>query len=107
MRITKVTTSFIVLVSLVALLEFLSAFAATVPPQKARGPKRPDSWRNQPPKADSPRPFKLPVVRETKLENGLTVLFIEDHRAPIVTILVGIPVATDLSGDISRLTGQM
>jgi zinc protease len=106
MRITKVTTRFIVLMSLVVLLEFLSAFAAPVPPQKA-GPKRPESWRNQPPKADSPIPFKLPVVRETKLENGLTVLLIEDHRAPIVTILVGIPVATDPSGDISRLTGQM
>lgn len=95
------------LLALVVLFEFLHDSAATGLSQKTRGSKQAESWRKQPPKADAPRPFSLPTVRETRLENGLTIDFIEDHRSPIVTILVGIPLATDSSGDIAELTGRM
>ncbi len=104
---TRSKTSLFALLSLVLLLEFLSTSAVTGRPQKARRSKQPDAWRKHPPKSDAPRPFTLPAVRETRLGNGLTVLFIEDHRSPIVTILVGIPVAIEPTGDIAELTSQM
>lgn len=107
MQMTRVKTRLFALLSLVVLLECLSTSAVTGPPQKARHSQQADLWRKQPPKADAPRPFTLPAVRETRLENGLTVLFIEDHRSPIVTILVGIPLAIAPSGDIAELTRQM
>ncbi len=107
MQMTRVKTRLFGLLSLVVLFEILSTSAVTGPPQKAHRSKQAEVWRKQPPKAAAARPFTLPAVRETRLENGLTVLFIEDHRSPIVTILVGIPVATDSSGDIAELTLQM
>ena len=106
-QMTRARTSLFALLSLVLLLEFLSTSAVVGSPQRARRSKQPDAWRKQPPKSDAPRPFTLPAVRETRFENGLTVLFVEDHRSPIVTILVGIPLAIEPSGDIAELTGQM
>src|SRR5437870_5655547 len=103
----RARTKLFALLSLVLLLEFLSASAVVGSPQKARRSKQPDAWRKRPPKSDAPRPFTLPAVRETRFENGLTVLFVEDHRSPIVTILVGMPPAIAPSGGIAELTSQM
>lgn len=107
MRSSRVKIRSVALLALVALLEFPGALAVTGPPQKARRPARPEAWRRQPPPSDAPRPFALPEVRETRLENGLTVLFIEDHRSPIVTALVGVPLAIAPSSDIGEMTRQM
>lgn len=49
-----------------------------------------ESWRKQAPQPVSARPFDLPVSREVKLENGLTLVMIEDHRTPLVTISAGV-----------------
>lgn len=108
MPMIRVKTRLFALLSLVVVLvEFLSTPAVCGLRQKARLSKQAELWRKQPPKPDAPRPFTLPAVRETRFENGLTVLFIEDHRSPIVTILVGIPLAMEPSGDIAEMTRQM
>ncbi|HLF83109.1 MAG TPA: pitrilysin family protein [Blastocatellia bacterium] len=104
---TRVKTRLFALLSLVVLVEFLSTSAVRGLPQKARHSKQAELWRKLPPKPDAPRPFTLPAVREKRFENGLTVLFIEDHSSPIVTILVGIPLAMTRSGDIAELTSQV
>lgn len=94
------------LLALLVLFEFPSTPAVTGPPQRTRPSKQAETWRKKPPKSDAPRPFALPSVRQSRLENGLTLILIEDHRSPIVTILVGIPVATQPSDDIAKLTNQ-
>jgi predicted Zn-dependent peptidase len=50
-----------------------------------------ESWRKQVPSPSPASPFKLPATKEIKLENGLTIVLVEDHRAPLVTIEAGIP----------------
>lgn len=50
-----------------------------------------ETWRKQAPTPAPARPFDLPAARETKLENGLTLVLIEDRRTPLVTILAGVP----------------
>ena len=62
--------------------------------QKAAVDKQGESWRKQPPRPVTARPFKLPAAREIKLQNGLTLVMIEDHRTPMVTINLGIPVGS-------------
>jgi zinc protease len=47
--------------------------------------------RQQPPPPASERPFDFPAHTTTKLENGLTVFVVEDHRQPVVSITVMIP----------------
>ena len=58
------------------------------------------SSRRIPPPPGPVRPFALPAAREVRLDNGLAVLMIEDHRSPMVTIFAGIRVgsADDPSG---------
>ena len=53
-----------------------------------------ESWRKQAPQPHNVRPFDLPTAREVKLENGLTLVLIEDHRTPLVTITAGVSQAT-------------
>ena len=67
--------------------------------KKGRG-GRAQSAHRLPPPAGPVRPFALPSAREMKLANGLSVLMIEDHRSPMVTIVAGIRVgsADDPSG---------
>jgi len=93
-------------IAILLLFETPGATATSNSPQNARS-RRLESWRKDPPTSAPTRPFKLPAVRETKLENGLTLLLIEDHRSPIVSMLVGIPLATNTSRDIAALTSQM
>ena len=57
-----------------------------------------ETWRRNRPAAAAPHPFKLPATREAKLDNGLTIVLVEDHRAPLVTIEAGISLAPRLAG---------
>jgi zinc protease len=49
-----------------------------------------EAWRKNPPQTPAPRPFKLPSVSTYKLDNGLTVQLLEDHRVPFITVELGI-----------------
>src|SRR5438105_4799687 len=51
-----------------------------------------ESWRKHPPAPAPASPFKLPALREIKLDNGLALVLIENHRVPMVSISLGIPV---------------
>ena len=93
----------IVLIELV----WLCASAGFAFTQKAPHTKQPEPWRKHPPKSGAPRPFKLPAAREIKLDNGLTLVLIEDHHAPVVNIVVGIPIEASSSRNISDLTNEM
>jgi zinc protease len=50
-----------------------------------------ESWRKQAPEPEAVRPFKLPAVRRLKLQNGLTIVTVEDHRSPIITFDIAVP----------------
>lgn len=104
---TLAKTRLFALLQIVLLAGCFSTSAVGGLPQKTRPSRQAELWRKKPPKADAPRPFTLPVMRETRFENGLTVLFIEDHRSPIVTILVGIPLALTPAADIVEMTSQV
>lgn len=88
------------------LIALLSTSAVVGLPQNRQRRKQPEPWRRQPPKAEAPRPFKLPSAREVKLENGLTLVLIEDHRSPMVSIRVGIPLEF-IAGEAAELTKQI
>lgn len=49
-----------------------------------------EAWRKNPPQTPAPRPFKLPSVTTYKLDNGLNVQLLEDHRVPFITVELGI-----------------
>ncbi|HKP85449.1 MAG TPA: pitrilysin family protein [Blastocatellia bacterium] len=74
------------IISLAASLLFACA-AASAGQQGEKG----EGWRKQAPRPGPARPFDLPAAREARLENGLTLVMIEDRRTPLVTILAGIP----------------
>ena len=59
--------------------------------------EQPGGLRKQAPRPGAGRPFNLPPGQTTKLDNGLTLVMIEDHRAPMVTIDAGIPASIDAS----------
>src|SRR5262245_59924507 len=73
--------------------------------QTKRRTTQTETWRKQRPPADPPRPFSLPKVRQSQLENGLSLLLIEDHTSPIATIMIGIPLSIEPS-DIDSMTRQ-
>ena len=52
----------------------------------------PEDWRKNAPPAGQSRPLKLPGIHEATLDNGLILLVVEDHRAPIVTMDIALPV---------------
>ncbi|MBI4534249.1 MAG: insulinase family protein, partial [Candidatus Melainabacteria bacterium] len=70
-----------------------------------------DAWRKSPPTLPSPRAFKLPNVVTYKLDNGLTVRLVEDHRVPFITVFLGIKTGSalepvELTG-LAALTADM
>lgn len=85
----------------------LAISAETGSSQKRQQSRSVEIWRRQPPKSDAARPFNPPPVRKVKLESGLTLLLIEDHRSPIVTMLIGIPLAIEATEDLASLTNQI
>jgi zinc protease len=65
-----------------------------------------EGWRRQAPPARPARAFDLPTAREVKLENGLTLVMIEDHRTPLVTINAGLSQSTQ-GGVASNLMSKV
>jgi zinc protease len=70
-----------------------------------------EAWRKKPPELPPPRPFRLPPVATYKLENGLTVQLVEDHRVPFVTVFLGVKAGSamdppDLRG-LASMTADM
>jgi zinc protease len=49
--------------------------------------------KQQPPAVAPERPFRFPSHTTTKLENGLTVFVVEDHRQPVVSASLALPAA--------------
>ncbi len=48
-----------------------------------------ESFRSVAPKLPPPRPFNLPSIGAYKLDNGVDVKLVEDHRFPFVTVYLG------------------
>jgi len=94
-------------IALILFCSHLAIPAGTGAPQKRRQSSVVETWRRQPPKAEAERPFKLPPVRKARLDNGLTLVLVEDHRSPIVTMMIGIPLFIEPSEDIASLTNQI
>ncbi|HEX8183375.1 MAG TPA: pitrilysin family protein [Blastocatellia bacterium] len=88
--------------TLVMLLAALFAFANTGAIAQT---EQPESPRKQAPLPGPVRPFNLPPAQMTRLDNGLALVMIEDHRAPMVTIEAGIPAKTALLPSM-KLTGE-
>jgi zinc protease len=80
--------------ALILLATTLAVAVAVKPVPGAQARKHAEAWRRRPPRLGPARPFRLPQTREIKLENGLAVTMIEDHRAPLVTIDVGVRVGS-------------
>src|SRR5438477_12039821 len=86
--------------------------------QQQLGPEQPSTPRNQvelknkAPVSKDILKVKLPRATEATLSNGLTVLVIEDHRLPLISIQYSIGVSgpifepSNLVG-LSRITAQM
>ncbi|MDX2105439.1 MAG: pitrilysin family protein [Candidatus Melainabacteria bacterium] len=70
-----------------------------------------EAFRLKAPTLPAPRPFVLPKVKTIKLENGLEVKLLEDHRFPVVTACLGIRSGKVLDKDdsqgIAKLTATM
>lgn len=70
-----------------------------------------ESWRAKPPELPEPRPFKLPEVETYRMDNGLEVKLVEDHRFPYVTAFIGFKAGMTLEGreqnGVSNLTASM
>src|SRR5262245_34695357 len=92
--------------TLILLALILLPAPGKVAPAQTSRPLPGEPWRRRPPTANASRPFKLPATRETKLDNGLTIVWIEDHASPIVTIMVGIPLEIS-GGTVSEMTNQI
>jgi zinc protease len=66
-----------------------------------------ESWRQKPPAPGPARPLALPVARESRLDNGLTLVLVEDHRAPLVTLVAGVAQKISWRNTVAELTKQM
>jgi zinc protease len=70
---------------------------AVVATALALGPGAPDAHaqaaakKQSPPPVASERPFTFPPHTTTKLDNGLTVFVVEDHRQPVVSATLMLP----------------
>ena len=91
---------------LAVLLALAGSIDSAVIAQKRRPASNSEAWRRVPPKPGSPRPLKLPSAREVALDNGLKLVFVEDHRTPMTTVFVGIPLQLQPFKDIGALNNQ-
>src|SRR5436853_2269464 len=66
-----------------------------------------ESWRHKPPAPSPARALALPVAREIKLDNALTLVLVEDHRAPLVTLVAGVAQKISWRNTVAELTNQM
>ncbi|HYV07721.1 MAG TPA: insulinase family protein, partial [Blastocatellia bacterium] len=53
------------------------------------------------------RPFKLPATSQITLDNGLTIVLVEDHRVPLVTIDAGVPLAPPRAAGAAALANYV
>jgi predicted Zn-dependent peptidase len=90
--------------ALAALLGAILYLSATIAPGQSA---EPESWRKSPPRSGPARPLRLPAAREVKLENGLALVLIEDRRAPIVTLSVGLPLESLPFGSENYISRQI
>lgn len=107
----------IYIISLLAALSFIPCGATATGVQKSRSEKgraqkaaaskASEAWRRRAPRPAPARPFKLPAAREVKLENGLTLVMIEDRRTPMVTINIGIRLSLMPYVSFAELTNQL
>ena len=67
----------------------------------------PESWRQQPPAPGPARALRLPATREIKLDNGLRLVLVEDHRAPVVTLAAGVAQQINWQHTVAEITNQM
>jgi zinc protease len=73
-------------------LAFAAALGmASVSQGEAQTATAAEKTKQQPPAPAAERPFKFPAHATTKLENGLTVFVVEDHRQPVVSVTLMIP----------------
>ncbi|MBI3651945.1 MAG: insulinase family protein [Acidobacteria bacterium] len=72
--------------------------APAAPSKPAVKQRDAEAWRQQPPAPRPARPFVLPALSEVKLDNGLALILIEDHRVPMVTLTLGLPVGSATTG---------
>ena len=109
----RILTILLALVSGAAILT-RPAVSAPVAPAPAKIQKNAPSaqgWRKNPPELPAPRPVNLPSLTTYKLNNGLTVQLVEDHRVPFITVFLGIKAGSslepqDLTG-LASMTADM
>ncbi|HEY9232695.1 MAG TPA: pitrilysin family protein, partial [Blastocatellia bacterium] len=63
--------------------------------------------RQRPPAPGPARPLQLPVARESRLDNGVTLVLVEDHRAPLVTLAAGVAQKINWRHTVAEITNQM
>ena len=92
---------------IVACLVFVAAFPGKPPPLKAQEsmetPASKVERKNKAPLSGEVLRVNLPKPVEAKLENGLTVLILEDHRTPSVSVQLHIGGAGALFNDVILL----
>ncbi|HET7217266.1 MAG TPA: pitrilysin family protein [Vicinamibacterales bacterium] len=77
--------------ALTLILTAAMAIAPAAVPARAQTAQAPA--KQAPPAVAPERPFKFPAHTATKLENGLTVFVVEDHRQPVVSATLMLPSA--------------
>ena len=77
-QMTRLKTKSFAVLLIAALIEFSAGPVAIGVTQRPLSKRKTEDWRKRAPKADSPRAFKLPGTRKSKLDNGLTLDLIED-----------------------------
>ena len=80
-------------------------------PENPAAKLKPEQWRKNPPVVPLPRPFNLPIVNRYKLDNGLSIQLVEDHRFPFVTTALGIKAGSVLESPdklgVASMTADM
>lgn len=66
----------------------------TVKIEAARAVPAEELWRKVAPQLPLPRPFNMPKVESYKMDNGLEVMLLEDHRFPFASINLGFRTGT-------------
>lgn len=89
----------------------LNIQAANAETQPQESTNSSEKFREKPPTLPAPRPFVLPKVKTIKLDNGLEVKLLEDHRFPVVTVAMGIRAGKSMDEQdrqgIAKLTATM
>jgi predicted Zn-dependent peptidase len=75
-----------------SVVTLFAAFGLVAAAPAARA-QTPAAKKQQPPPVGPERPFTFPAHTATKLENGMTVFVVEDHRQPVVSATLMLPAA--------------